>query len=324
MAPRKKSKGSIYDVAKASGVSIGTVSRVFNEKRDVAEATRKLVLEAAKKVNYMPRISTRRVNIGLIVEELEKANEVGYVSDIVSTLAKHMALGGGVLELVSLQDLDAVYRNYMRGVIAVVFAKDLKKFAALRHVPLILINNVIEGPNYHYVASDHAQGVRLAAEHLLGRGHRKIGFLEVVKDTWASRQRQRGFREAFEKLDVKLPGNLMRFCENRPARDAVIPLLEAKPTALIVCGEDLSLEVSKLLIHDFKVEIPKDLSLVTFETPIVSSLLSPPQTTVAQPWEEIGRQAVEGIIGLVEGKRTKPLRVLLPNRLIERGSVRSL
>lgn len=322
--PRSASKGSIYDVARAAGVSIGTVSRVFNQKRDVAEETRQLVLEAAKRVRYMPRISTRRVNVGLLVEQIEKANEVGFVSETVSTLAKHMALRGGVLELVPLADLDAVFRNYIRGLIAVVFGTPQEVLKSIHHIPVVLINNVVEGPNLHHVCSDHAQGARVAAEHLLQRGHRRIGFLEIKRDGWGSLERQRGFREAFERAKLKPPLDLMRFCGNGPARDALLPLLEAEPTALLVCGEDLSLEVNRLLLHELKIRIPKDLSVVSFETSLVSELLSPPQTTIAQPWEDLGRTAVEGIIGLVDGTRKEPLRVLLPNRLIERGSVRRM
>jgi LacI family transcriptional regulator len=318
-------KGSIYDVARVSGVSIGTVSRVFNNKPDVAEATRLLVMDAAKRVKYMPRISTRRVNIGLLVEQIEKANEVGFISETVSTLAKHMALQGGVLELVPLNDLDIIFRNYIRGLIAVVFSTDPESLREIQHIPIVLINNVIKGPNLHYVASDHAQGSRLATEYLITRGHRRIGFLEIRDDGWGSRERQRGYREAFEKVGLKASADLMRFCGHNPAREAVVPLLEKeRPTALLVCGEDLSLEVNRVLIHELKVNIPKDLSVISFETPLVSELLSPPQTTIAQPWEDMGRAAVEGVISVVEQGSKKPLQVLLPNRLIERDSVRNL
>lgn len=321
MAGRKRRKGSIYDVARASGVSIGTVSRVFNNRPDVAQGTREHVLAAAKRVNYLPRISTRRVNIGLVVEQIEKANEVGFVSETVSTLAKHVALRGGVLELVPLNDLDIVFRNYVRGLIAVVFGAADESLASIRHIPVVLINNVWDRPNFHSVASDHAQGARLATEHLIRHGHRRIAFLEILEDSWGSRERQRGYREAFEQARLKPPAGLMRFCGRRTAGETLYPLLEEKPTALLVCGEDLSLEVNRILLHELRVNIPKDLSVITYETPLVSALISPPQTTVAQPWEEIGRVAVEGVIALAEETRKEPLRVLLPNQLIERGSV---
>jgi len=317
-------KGSIYDVAKASGVSIGTVSRVFNNKPDVAEKTRTLVLDAAKQVNYMPRISTRRVNIGLVVQDIEKANEVGFVSDAISTLAKHMAMRGGVLELVQLDDIDAIYRNYIRGLIAVFFGPDTKNLNVIQNIPIVSINNDLSGANIHTIASDHAQGAYMATKYLLDRGHTKIGFLEIQSDGWGSKERQRGYKKAFDEAGVTPRVELTRFCGREPARNSVIPLMENKPTALLVCGEDLSLAVNQVLLHELKVRIPEDLSLITFETSLVSALLTPPQTTVCQPWEDIGRAAVDTIFSLVENKQSAPIKLFFPNKMIERASVRSI
>jgi DNA-binding LacI/PurR family transcriptional regulator len=318
------SKGSIYDVARVSGVSIGTVSRVFNNKPDVAEGTRSLVLEAAKKVNYMPRISTRRVNIGLVVQDIEHANQVGYVSDAVSTLTKHMALRGGVMELVSMHDTDAVYRNYIRGLIAILFGPDVQNLTAVQNIPIVSINNDLGGHNFHTVASDHAQGTEMATRYLLDKGHRKIGFMEMLTDSWGSLERRRGYVKALSDASLPVREDLMAFTARTPAREAVSGLLAQHVTALLVCGEDLSLAVNHVLIHDLKVRIPDDLSLITYETPLVSSLLSPPQTTVSQPWEQIGRAAVDTIFSLVEHRPSKPLKLLFPNKLIERGSVRAV
>lgn len=320
MAQRSVS-GSIFDVARAAGVSIGTVSRVFNDKPDVAEATRSLVLETAKRVDYRPRVSRRRVTVGLIVDDIERANQVGFVSDAVSTLTKHMALRGALLEIISLRDLDVLYRNYVRGAMVILLSSDAGALEKIRNVPLLFINSRAGGARHSVVASDHAQGARIALRHLLQLGHRRIGFLEVREDVWGARERVRGYREAFSAAGLKPPENLIRFCGTGPAYGALVPLLAEKPTALVVCGEDLSLEVNRLLLHELDVRIPRDLSVVTFETPLVSELLSPPQTTVCQPWEDIGRLAVDHILALIQGRRD-PVQVLLPNRLIERRSTR--
>jgi LacI family transcriptional regulator len=322
MAQRSTS-GSIFDVARAAGVSIGTVSRVFNDKPDVAEATRALVLETAKRVDYRPRVSRRRVTVGLIIDDIERANQVGFVSDAVSTLTKHMALRGALLEIISMRDLDVLYRNYVRGAIVILLSPDSGPLENIRNLPLLFINNQVEGPRHSFVASDHAQGARIAVRHLLQLGHRRIGFLEVRSDLWGSRERLRGYREAFAAAGLKPPANLARFCEQGPAYGALVSLLAEKPTALLVCGEDLSLEVNRLLLHELDVRIPRDLSVITFETPLVSELLSPPQTTVCQPWEDMGRLAVDNILDLIKGRRD-PVRLLLPNRLIERRSTRAV
>ena len=105
---------------------------------------------------------------------------------------------------------------------------------------------------------------------------------------------------------------------------AIVPLIEAKVTALIVCGEDLSLLANKILLHKLRIRIPDDLSLITYEIPQVSSLLTPQQTTVAQPWRDLGQCAVDTVLNLMDRQPAKPQRILLPNKLMLRKSVRAL
>lgn len=323
IVPKSRASGSIYDVARKAGVSIGTVSRVFNNKQDVSEDTRRSVLSAAKRVRYLPRISARRRSIGLVVPEIDKANEVGFVSNTMTTLAKHMAAKGAILELLPNEDLDAVYRNYIQGIVAVVFGSNPGPLGSIRDIPVVLINNRIEAPNFHSVASDHAQGSRIATKHLLDRGHRKIGFLEVSAKGWGAMEREKGYREAFDSAGVKPVRDAIVYVEGKTVRQAVETVLRGGPTALLICGEDLSLAVNRILIHELKVRIPDELSVVSYETPIVSGLLTPPQTTVAQPWEELGRAAVDSVLSLIDRKSEKRIDLLFPNTLLERDSVAS-
>jgi LacI family transcriptional regulator len=282
------------------------------------------VLEVAKRVNYSPRVSRRRFTIGLVIEDLEAAGEVGFVSNVVSALAKHMIGLGGVLELVPLDDPDYIVRNHISGLIAVVFNQGHALLRTVSHIPVVLMNIQIEGMQFHSVASDHAQGAYLAAQHLIERGHRRVGFMEVSAVNWGSRERQRGFKQAFIEAGLEPPVQLMRFCEPGPPRSALVPLLEEKPTALVACGEDLSLEVYRTLVHGLGYRIPDDLSLVTYEIPLVSESLTPPLTTIAQPWDELGRASVEAIKDMVAQRARDRTDVVLPNRLIKRGSVRRI
>lgn len=322
---RKETSGTIYDVAQACGVSIGTVSRTFNNKHDVADETRIKVLEAAKRVQYRPRLCARRLSIGLLVENFSEANEVGFVSNVVSTVAKYLTSHGGVLELVSLDDFDSIYRNHLRGLVAVVFGRGQERLRQIDHIPVVLINNnEVDAPNVHLVASDHAQGAYLAVKHFLERGHRRIGFLEILQNAWGSRERQAGYYRAFREAGVKFVPDYLRFCGGLSVAGEIEQLLSMDATSLLVCGEDLSLAANHVLLNDMHLRVPDELSVVSYEIPLVSSLLHPPQTTVSQPWEQLGRVAVETILSLIHRKGQPPVRKFLPNRLIERQSVISL
>lgn len=315
---------TIHDVAREAGVSIGTVSRVLNERRDVAPDTRAKVLAAAKRIRYMPQLTTRRLSIGLVLQDAAKAPEVSYVASLIYALARQANRRGAVLELVPLKELDTVYQHYLRGLIAVLFGDAAARLRAITHIPVMFINHKPSGAGFHAVATDHAQGARIATEHLLSKGHRRIVFLEIERTGWGARERERGYREAFAAARARVPEDLVAYLDGRSIQTVFDPLLKESPTALLACGEDLSLAMYDELVHRLKLAIPGQLSVVGYEIPVVSRMMTPPMTTVAQPWEEIARVAVEGMLSLIAGRATGRLNTILPNTLIERSSVLAL
>ena len=318
------SKVTIYDVARESGVSIGTVSRVLNNRREVAAETRVRVLDAAKRLGFTPQTTTRRVSIGLVIREIETVHEVGYVGTVLSELANHSARCGAVLEIVPLDDLDRIYRHYLQGVIGLLFGEAAKKLRDIRHIPVFLINNMAEKEHFHTVATDHAEGARMGAEYLLRHGHERIALVQIEEKDWGAKERERGFRDAFKAAKVPVPTDLIKYLESWSIEQAFDPLLRRKPTAILVSGEDLSIAITESLVHRLKVRIPEDLSLVTYEVPLMSKLFTPPQTTIAQPWPEMARAAMDGLLAAIAKKTTGLQHTLLPNKLIERASVRDL
>ena len=317
-------RGSIYDVARQAGVSIGTVSRVFNNKTNVADETRDRVLVAARTVNYLPRITTRRLTIGLVIQEMANVKGVGFTSEIIARVASQMARRESVLEVIPLHDLKSVYRKYISGLIAIIFDSGEEILQSIRHVPVVLINNHVQRPNFHSVCSDHQEGGYMATKHLLERGHKRIGFLEISPKNWGARAREAGYRQAMGQFSVDLDPELIVYTLARPLRDVLAGLLARGITALVICGEDLSMAASQVLIHDLKVKIPDEVSVVSFELPPVSALLSPPQTTIEQPWDDIGAVAVETVLQLAYRGDGRSVNILLHNHLIERNSVRTM
>lgn len=321
----KRTKGSIYDVAREAGVSIGTVSRVFNNRTNVADDTRELVLKAARRVNYLPRIRRRPVTIGLVLQEMSALTKaVGFTGEIIATIAGHMAQRECALEIIPLDDMEAVYRKYLSGLMAVIFDKGGEALQEIDHVPVLLINNRIDRPNFYSVSSDHAEGARMGTRYLLERGHTRVGFLEISPENWGAQERERGYREAMRELEVEVQPGLVAYTRTRPVRKGLEALLEQNATGVVICGEDLSMSATQVLLHEMKVRIPEELSIVTYEIPSVSSVLTPPQTTIAQPWEDLGAVAVDVILSLAHGSTARDLNILLHNRLIERESVRPL
>lgn len=323
MAKISRSKPTIYDLARAAGVSIGTVSRVLNRRKDVAPATRNRVLRAMRDARFTPRLTAPRVSIGLVMQETRKIHEVGYIGAVLSSLVNHAQRRGAVVEIVSAADIGTIYSRYIQGLVGLLFGRGAELLRDVRDVPIVLINNAPDYPHMHCVVSDHAQGARLGTEHLLKRGHRRVALVQIENDDWGARERERGYREAHAKAGVIVRPELIVYLEHRSIEEGFDPVLRHKPTAVLVGGEDLSIAITDEIVHRLGMRIPQDISLVTSEVRLVSQLFSPPHTTVAQSWDDLAERAIARVFSLIEGGRATPQRVTLPSTLIERASVRS-
>lgn len=324
MTKEPQNKATIFDVAREAGVSIGTVSRVLNNRKEVSDATRERVLAAAKRVKYMPQLTTRRVSLGVVMREIEEVHEVGYIGAVICELANQAARRGAVLELVPLRDIERIYQHYLQGLIGILFGDAAEALKGITHIPVFLINNMPKKSAFHVAATDHAQGARMGAGYLLERGHRRIALVQIEKDDWGASERERGFREAFKQAGVPVPEDLITYLESWSVEKAFDPVLQREPTAVFSCGEDLSIAITDALVHRMRLKIPDDLSLLGYEVPLVSRMLTPPQTTVAQPWTDLARAAVDGILAAIKAPPRRPQHIILPNKLIERDSVRAM
>ncbi|MFH0878376.1 MAG: LacI family DNA-binding transcriptional regulator [Lentisphaerota bacterium] len=316
-----RKKPTIFDVARLARTSSGTVSRVINNRPNVAPSTREEVLEAARKLGFMPQQTTRRINIGVVTRDIEPVHEAGYMGRVLSELINQAAAHDVSLEIVPLKDIQRVYTHYMQGLIGLLYGEAAQVVRKVRHIPVLLINNAGEKSSFLSVASDHAEGARLGAAHLLERGHRRIALVQIEKADWGARERERGFREAFAQAGVPVSEDLIVYLESWSIEEAFDPVLKKNPTAVFVSGEDLSIAIMDALIHRLKIRIPRDLSLLTYEIPLLSSLLTPPMTTIAQPWSEMARLAIRQILLAVRKTAGLSRALMLPNQLIERASV---
>lgn len=317
-----RKKPTIYDVAREAGVSTGTISRVLNHRPKVAETTRVRVLETVKRLGFMPQLTTRRVTVGLVVQDIEEIHESAYMGRVFCQLANHAFRRGVVLEIVHLEEIERLYEHYLQGLIGVVFGKATAKLDAVQDVPIVLINNVPAGERYHTVATDHAEGARKGTTYLLEHGHRRIALVQIEKNEWGAQAREQGYREAFRAAQVEVDEDLLIYLESRSVEDAFDPVLGHKPTAIFVGGEDLSLAIAGSLSNRLGIRVPEEISLMTYEVPVTSALSHPPLTTIAQPWAQLACTALDTVLAVIHNKVSVPQHIVLPNCLIERASVR--
>jgi LacI family transcriptional regulator len=189
--------------------------------------------------------------------------------------------------------------------------------------PLVAVDPHTGPSSLPSVHSDNRAGAIAATEHLLGLGHHRIGFLAGRPDLESARQREQGYREALSNAGISVDPELIRVGDydlemsEAPARQLLT--LDDRPTA-IFAANDLSAMQTMHVAHSLGLDIPGDLSVVGFDNIPESAVTEPPLTTIDQSIQEMGRQAVELLIDLIEGGTERPQQITLPTRLVVRQS----
>jgi LacI family transcriptional regulator len=173
------------------------------------------------------------------------------------------------------------------------------------------------------VDSDNLRGARLAVEHLLSLGHRRIAMLTGREDLQSARLRERGFREAMAEAGVPVDEELVLTGDYDPvvSEAAARRLLSRdKPPSAVFAANDTSAIATVEVAWSLGLTVPEDLSVVGFDNIPESALNSPPLTTVSQPIKVMGRQAVDMLVRLMRGEEIEKSHVTLDTHLVVRGS----
>lgn len=312
---------SIYDLARETGVSSGTVSRVLNNRRGVAPSTRQKVLEAVRESNFRPRMSAKPITVAVVSDRVRYVVYGGYTSCLITHLVDELAKLDVSVEMYTEHNVDRLGQRFVDGVLAMTWDEATVRRLSELNSPVVLLNRM-DLPQFSCVATDHYQSGQLAAEYLLDRGHRRIAFLGIATD-WGLSERIRGFREAMAARGVSDESLMIGFTQHRPIYSTLKDLLSREPTALFLFSEDLVIEAAYVLSGMFGLRVPQDISVLGLENPKVSEFMTPPQTTIRQPLDKLAAEAMRLLVRLIEEGEQEPQRIVLSNELVERESVRN-
>jgi LacI family transcriptional regulator len=325
---------TIRDVARTSGVSIATVSRVFNHSARVSEATRQRVLQAAGQVAYWPNatarslITSRTHTIGLLLPDLHGE----FFSEVIRGIDL-AARGQGFSILVSrsssrADELTLAVRS-MRGRVEglVVMAPDLDDSSVLAHcaghAPCVLINPELDVPGCDTLGFDNFGGAQSVTQHLLALGHRRIATVYGPQHNTDARTRLEGYRAALRAAGIEPSSDLeiAGLFTERSGYDAAEVLVTTKPrpTAVFVANDHMAVGLMGAL-HDYGLQIPGDIALAGFDDIPMARYLTPPLTTVHLDVEALGRRAVGLLLDPAHLRGGPGRRELVPVSLVVRGS----
>jgi DNA-binding LacI/PurR family transcriptional regulator len=327
------------DVASAAGVGTGTVSRVLNGGLNVRESTRRRVLEVIERLGYRPSHLAAALSRGtprtvaILVPHLTRPSTVARLAGALGVLDEQ-----GYDTIVCnvdtpeqrdhhLSALTARHRADGVIIVSIRLAKD--RIAAFRRgsIPIVSVDAVAAGVPQTII--DDVAGGRLATAHLLSLGHRRIGFVGDLADRGAdqdvgftsSRSRLQGYRRELAAAGIDFDPELIRVGPHDAAVAAGLAgqlmRLPDPPTAIFAASDTQAMGVLSAA-EQSGFPVPGSLSLVGFDDIESTALLN--ISTVHQPLEQSGAEGARRLCALLRGAGVRPLRQLLPLRLVQRGS----
>lgn len=331
-------KITIEDVAKKAGVSKATVSRVLNgQYQHVTEETKQRVLAVIQELDYRPNALARglkqnRTNlIGIILSNLRNpfwSSVLEGVEDACRNAGYNLVICNSNEEaFLEEEHIKGLQTRQVDGIIVNPTVKNKPLFESLikSHYPLVLINRRIDNLKVDMVVMDNIYGARLAIEHLLSVGRKKIAILLYPLEGVSPRQeRLEGYKQALSGHGLPIDEKLIKIVPEYKGscKEAVIDWIKngVCPDAIFSTNNVMTLEVLEG-IQEAGLCVPDDIAVIGYDETVWSKHLNPPLTTIQQPAYQMGELAAQRLIKLIEAKR-KPrpkVQVLAPNIIIRQS-----
>jgi LacI family transcriptional regulator len=330
----RSGRATVRDVAAETGLSVATVSRVINGQANVSEEAGRLVREAVTRLGPrapQPRRPSARSAGAVFVRCPYILSD--YFGVIVSSMAETLMLHGRrmLLDAGEASARSKVLREIgdwagVAGAIMILPPEPPADLEALRarRFPFVVVDPMKALPgDVASVSAAHASGARNLTRHLVGLGHRRIGFICGPAGWIAGQERLSGYNSALAEARVLADPELIRFGEadTETGRRAGGELLDLPqpPTAIVCFNDKIAVGVLQAAAER-RLRVPRDLSVTGFDDIDVSRATSPQLTTVRQPLQEMGRMAVTTLVRLLERQRLDALHIELATEVVIRGS----
>jgi LacI family transcriptional regulator, galactose operon repressor len=333
-----KGRATIRDIAKLAGVSVATVSRVLNDRPDVAPETRDAVLRHARANNFTTNRSARALSVG-------RTGFVGFTMPYIRADYFAAILAGA---------LEAAYEQEMRLVLCATLQEHDREVSLLERLmdgatdgAIILLPEesneelaALQSSGYPFVVADprvqlaegipavsaaHRAGAKAATDHLLALGHRRIAHVSGPRGWAATEERIEGYHAALAAAGVlPSPELVLEGDFESPSGHAAAEIflsLPEPPTAIFAANDNMAVGALRAA-RERGLSVPDDLSIVGFDDAELARIVTPALTTVRQPLAELGRTSVSLLMRIIDGQSVEALRVELGTRLVVRSSTR--
>ena len=334
---------TIRELARRSGVSVGTVSRALNGYADVRPETRERIMRLAAELDYTPAAAARSLVtqrshvIGVFMETGEGHPDLQhpFFHEVLGGLKQRVGAAGFDLLLFASERPGNGYgpHSYLKrarhhnvdGCALIGLDPDDAEVRRLvrGEIPCVAIDMSIEGPRTEVVMSDNEAGARAAVRHLYELGHRRIATITGMIDSRPGVDRLRGYRRAIQECGLAYRDDFVAYGDfyAESAREAAARLLALpeRPTAIFAAADLMAIGAIRAAA-EAGLRVPDDVSIVGFDDIQLAPHVNPPLTTLRQDKLGLGAAAGEALVARVAGETDRPPLRTLPVELVVRGS----
>lgn len=328
---------TIHDIADRAGVSKSTVSRVVSKRGYVKKDTKAKINRVIEELDYTPNYIARgmRTNksstIGLFVpdfsnpfySELFKGIEeitrtAGYINLVCHTARDSEA------EIYYIKEL---LKRQIDGIIFCTYHKDPGNLEYFREIarmkPIVFMDPVFDGESFSYVVSDGFSGVKKAVTHLVGKKCERIAYIKGPNVHAVTKKRYQGYLEGIKEAGFEVNRRYIFDGDysHDSGREAVRHFLglSDRPDAIISATDVMAIGALKEL-NSNSIEVPKEMKVVGFDNIPLSEMMQPSLSTIAQPINELGRNAAELLLRKIKNPETPNQQIVMQCTLLERES----
>lgn len=334
---------TIKDIAKELNLSTSTVSRALRGSYEISEETKKKVLEYAEKINYRPNPialslkEKRSRTIGVVASEIANnffSQAINGIESIAYNRGYHVIITQSheseERERLNVQhhasrSVDGLLISFSSGTVDLSYLKELYK----KGLPMVFFDRITDEIETHKVTVNNSLGAFQATEHLIHQGFKRIAHITGSPSLSITKERLDGYKKALEKHHIPVNELLIKYCKHGgmirdEVEDAISELFKGKssPDAIFTTGDRFTTICLSVLK---KLTPKKDIAMVGFSNSKVGELFDPPLTVVRQPAFEIGQNATELLIQMIESKRPVvdfQTKVLDPELIIRESSMK--
>jgi LacI family transcriptional regulator len=330
MPPPLRPPLRIRDVAHRAGVSPATVSRVLNDSASVGEANRKAVVAAINELGYRPNRTASNLRrqqaqmIGVVISDIQNP----HFTELVRAVEDAAFLRDYRVLLCNTDEDPAKQRHYLRvlteervaGAILSLTEPHAPEISELidHGTSVVAYDRSVSDRRADAVLSANASGARSGTDHLIERGHRRIGFIGGPEGIETAVERLLGYKQALSAARLRPLVAVGDYRSEGGAR-ATRELLDNGATALLVANNLMAVGALDA-IKEAGLRVAEDVALVSVDDPPWAKLTDPPLTTLGQPVRAMAETAVELLLGRLEGTRKRRKQQVFEFEMHHRGS----